>query len=141
MPLGRSSAIETLPGSRVGHFTSPSHLPCMSDIAVHDASPVASTVRLAAQGDEASFTRLVAEHRVAMARVAFVICGDPDVTRDAVQAAWSIAWRRLPSLRNPDQIRPWLVAIAANEARRTVRGQRGPAGGPNPAPPGPGGTA
>jgi RNA polymerase sigma-70 factor, ECF subfamily len=96
----------------------------MSDIAVHDASPVASTVRLAAEGDEASFTRLVTEHRVAMARVAFVICGDPEVTRDAVQAAWSIAWRRLPSLRDPDQVRPWLIAIAANEARQMVRAQR-----------------
>ena len=108
----------------MGHFTSLPHLPCMSDIAVHDASPVASTVRLAAQGDEASFTRLVTEHRVAMARVAFVICGDPEVTRDAVQAAWSIAWRRLPSLRDPDQIGSWLVAIAANEARQIVREQR-----------------
>jgi RNA polymerase sigma-70 factor (ECF subfamily) len=96
----------------------------MSDIAVHDAPLVVSTVRLAAQGDEASFTRLVAEHRVAMARVAFVICGDPEVTQDAVQAAWSIAWRRLPSLRDPEQVRPWLIAIAANEARQMMRAQR-----------------
>ena len=53
-----------------------------------------------------------------MARVAFVICGDPEATRDAVQTAWSIAWRRLHSLRDPDQVHPWLIAIAANEARR-----------------------
>ena len=26
-----------------------------------------------------------------MARVAFVICGDPEATSDAVQSAWSIA--------------------------------------------------
>ena len=59
-----------------------------------------------------------------MARVAFVICGDPEATRDAVQAAWSIAWRRLHTLRDPDQVRPWLIAIAANEARQIVRAQR-----------------
>jgi RNA polymerase sigma factor (sigma-70 family) len=96
----------------------------MTDIAVRDASAVGSTVRLAAQGDEAAFTRLVSEHRVAMSRVAFVICGDPETTRDAVQAAWSIAWRRLHTLRDPGQVRAWLIAIAANEARQAVRAQR-----------------
>lgn len=59
-----------------------------------------------------------------MSRVAFVICGDPDVTRDAVQSAWSIAWRRLATLRDHTQVRAWLVAIAANEARQAVRRQR-----------------
>ena len=91
---------------------------------MRDAPALATTVRLAAQGDEAAFTRLVAEHRGAMARVAFVICGDPEATRDAVQTAWSIAWRRLRTLRDPDQVRSWLIAIAANEARQTIRGQR-----------------
>ncbi len=108
----------------MGHLPTPRHLPHMTDIAVQDAPVVASTVRLAAKGDEAAFTRLVAEHRTAMARVAFVICGDPEATRDAVQSAWSIAWRRLPTLRDPDQVRPWLIAIAANEARQAIRAQR-----------------
>jgi RNA polymerase sigma-70 factor (ECF subfamily) len=59
-----------------------------------------------------------------MARVAYVICGDADATRDAVQSAWTIAWRRMNSLRDPLQVRPWLVAIAANEARQIVRRRR-----------------
>ncbi len=96
----------------------------MTGIAVQDATVLATTVRLAAQGDEAAFTRLVSEHREAMARVAFVICGDPEATRDAVQTAWSIAWRRLNTLRDPELVRPWLIAIAANEARQVIRGQR-----------------
>ena len=96
----------------------------MMDVAVHDAPALDTTVRLAAQGDEAAFTRLVSEHRAAMARVAFVICGDPEATRDAVQAAWTIAWRRLHTLRDPGQVRSWLIAIAANEARQAIRGQR-----------------
>ena len=91
---------------------------------MQDAPVLATTVRLAAQGDEAAFTRLVSEHRAAMARVAFVICGDPEATRDAVQTAWSIAWRRLHTLRDPEQVRPWLIAIAANEARQVIRAQR-----------------
>ena len=108
----------------MGHLGRQRHLPLMTGLVVQDAPRMASTVRLAAEGDEAAFTRLVTEHRESMARVAFVICGDAEVTRDAVQSAWSIAWRRLPTLRDPDQVRPWLVAIAANEARQLVRAQR-----------------
>jgi RNA polymerase sigma-70 factor (ECF subfamily) len=55
-----------------------------------------------------------------MARVAFVVCGDVETSRDAVQTAWTIAWRRIGSLRDPARIRPWLVAIAANEARKAA---------------------
>lgn len=91
---------------------------------MQDAPVLASVVRLAAQGDEAAFTRLVSQHRAAMASVAFVICGDPEATRDAVQTAWSIAWRRLHTLRDPDQVRSWLIAIAANEARQLMRARQ-----------------
>ena len=59
-----------------------------------------------------------------MARVAFVICGDADVTRDAVQAAWAIAWRRLRDVKDPSRVRAWLVAIAANETRQVIRRRR-----------------
>lgn len=96
----------------------------MSDMAVQEALAIAATVRSAATGDEIAFTRLVAEHHASMARVAFVISGDREVARDAVQAAWLIAWRRMHSLRDPTQVRAWLVAIAANEARQAIRRAR-----------------
>jgi RNA polymerase sigma factor (sigma-70 family) len=41
-----------------------------------------------------------------------------------VQAAWPIVWRRLGSLRDPDRLRPWLISIAANEARQALRRER-----------------
>jgi RNA polymerase sigma-70 factor (ECF subfamily) len=96
----------------------------MTDIAVQNVPAVESIVRLAAGGDQAAFAELVAEHHAAMARVAYVIVGDVEAARDAVQSAWSIAWRRLSSLRQPEQVRSWLVAIAANEARQHLRRQR-----------------
>ncbi len=96
----------------------------MTDIAVQDASVVATTVRLAADGDEVAFARLVSEHHPAMARVAYVIVGDAELARDVVETAWSIAWRRLHTLRDPDHVRAWLVAIAANEARHAARRER-----------------
>ena len=88
---------------------------------MQDVPAIDATVRLAAGGDEAAFAALVAEHHASMARVAYVICGDAEAARDAVQAAWAIAWRRLSSLRQPEQVRAWLAAIAANEARPAVR--------------------
>ncbi len=96
----------------------------MTKSLVGEAVRIEATVRSAATGDEIAFARLVAEHHASMARVAYVICGDADVTRDAVQSAWAIAWRRMGSLRDPAQVRAWLVAIAANEARQAVRRRR-----------------
>ena len=93
----------------------------MTEIVVGDANAIESTVRSAATGDEVAFARLVAAHHAPMARVAFVICGDAEVTRDAVQSAWAIAWRRIGTLREPSQVRAWLIAIAANEARQAIR--------------------
>ena len=91
----------------------------MQDVTAADA-----TVQLAATGDEAAFARLVTQHHASMARVAFVICGDPELTRDAVQAAWTVAWRRLRDVKDPAKVRAWLVAVAANEARQAIRRQR-----------------
>ena len=72
-------------------------------------------------GDEAAFTELVARHHRDLQRVAYVICRDPALAEDAAQAAWAIAWRRLSDVRDPSQVRGWLVAVAANEARRIMR--------------------
>ncbi len=95
----------------------------MTDLAITDTTAL-DTVRLAASGDQAAFGRLIAEHHPTMARVAYAITGDREDAADAVQVAWSTAWRRLGSLRDPAQVRSWLVAIAANEARQIVRRQR-----------------
>jgi RNA polymerase sigma factor (sigma-70 family) len=108
----------------MGHLGSRRHLPCMSDTTVMDGALVETTVRSAARGDEAAFARLVAQHHASMVRVAWVIADEPDVALDAVQSAWSIAWRELHRLREPERVGTWLVAIAANEARAAMRRQR-----------------
>jgi RNA polymerase sigma-70 factor (ECF subfamily) len=93
----------------------------MTDLVLPDRSANERTVELAAAGDAAAFSRLVTEHHATMARVAYVIVGDVGVAEDAVQSAWATAWRRLSTLRDPVHVRAWLVAIAANEARQTLR--------------------
>jgi RNA polymerase sigma-70 factor, ECF subfamily len=100
------------------------HLTPMTGLAAEEGRIGDAVVRRAMTGDREAFTRLVATYDEAMAKVAYVVCGDPDVARDAVQSAWAIAWRRMSSLRDPGQVRAWLVSIAANEARQSVRRRR-----------------
>src|SRR6476646_4629448 len=84
----------------------------------------ASTVADAAAGDTNAFASIVRAHHDDMARVCYLICGDQDMAQDAVQTAWPLAWRKLGTLRDPDRLRPWLISVAANEARRLVRARR-----------------
>jgi RNA polymerase sigma factor (sigma-70 family) len=85
----------------------------------------AQVVADAVAGDTMAFSRIVHAHHDDMVRVCKVITGDVELAQDAAQAAWPLAWRKLGTLREPERLRPWLVTIAANEARRMLRAQRG----------------
>lgn len=85
---------------------------------------VQAALPLAAAGDEVAFTRIVGAYHDDMCRVAYVICHDTELAHDAVQQAWTIVWRRLSELREPERLKSWLVAIAANEARQVMRRTR-----------------
>jgi RNA polymerase sigma factor (sigma-70 family) len=86
-----------------------------------DSAAIATVVERAVAGDEVAFAQIVAAYHLDLVRVAYVVCGDQALAEDAAQASWWIAWRKLGSLRDPDRLRPWLVAIAANEARKAVK--------------------
>jgi RNA polymerase sigma-70 factor (ECF subfamily) len=93
----------------------------MSGLA-QDAAALDSSVAMAAAGDTIAFARLVDAYYAETMRVAFVVAGgDREVAEDAVQSAWSIAWQKLGSLRDPARLRPWLFAVTANEARQIAR--------------------
>src|SRR6202035_1446928 len=49
---------------------------------------------------------------------------DRDAAADCVQDAFCTAAVQLPKLRDPDRLRPWLYAIARNEALRCIRQRR-----------------
>lgn len=85
---------------------------------------VGDLVSAAAKGDESAFTELVGRHHRDLLRVAYVICRDAALAEDSAQATWVIAWRRIGDVRDPAQVRAWLVAVAANEARRIMRSRR-----------------
>lgn len=78
----------------------------------------------ATAGDEFAFRRIIAAHHDDMRRVCLAISGDHAITEEAVQAAWLVAWKKLAKVRSPDQLRPWLVSVAVNEAKHLLRSRR-----------------
>ena len=87
-------------------------------------SDQSATVARAASGDPLAFAEIVAQFHDDLSRIGFAISGDVEIGRDAAQAAWETAWRRLPTLRDQTKLRSWLLVIAANEARRMSRRRR-----------------
>jgi RNA polymerase sigma factor (sigma-70 family) len=77
----------------------------------------------AASGDEVAFRSIVAAHHDDMRRVAAYVAGDHTIAEEATQAAWLIAWNKIGSVRDEASLRPWLVSVAANEAKRVLRQQ------------------
>jgi RNA polymerase sigma factor (sigma-70 family) len=78
----------------------------------------------AAAGDEAAFRSLVAAYQEDLYSICVLICRDRPMAEEAVQSAWSIAWRKLGTVRDPARLRPWLVSVAVNEAKQLLRKDR-----------------
>ena len=90
-------------------------------LAQHDAGDLIAS---AAAGDEFAFRSIIAAHHDDMRRVCMYIAGDRAIADEATQAAWVIAWKRIGSVREPARLRPWLMAVAVNEAKQLLRKRR-----------------
>jgi RNA polymerase sigma-70 factor (ECF subfamily) len=75
----------------------------------------------AQRGDARAFEELVSPHRELVFRVAYLITRNPSDAEDATQDALVKAWRGLGRFRAGAPLRPWLLRIAANEARNRSR--------------------
>jgi RNA polymerase sigma-70 factor (ECF subfamily) len=53
--------------------------------------------------------------------LAVAMLGDRGLAEDAVQEAALTAWRKLPALRDRSALRPWFLAIVANQCRSLRR--------------------
>jgi RNA polymerase sigma factor (sigma-70 family) len=82
---------------------------------------VARVLASAAGGDEIAFARIVEAHDDAMYRVCVAVSRDHAIASDGVQAAWTIAWRKLGTVRDPERLRPWLVTVAVNETKALLK--------------------
>jgi len=84
--------------------------------------PAPTTMIAAAKdGDDVAFETLIRPLLEPGYRLAGGMLQDHQGAEDAVQEAALKAWRRLRQLRDESQIRPWFLAIVANECRSARR--------------------
>ena len=88
------------------------------------SAAAAAELSAAAGGDRDALAAIVDAYHGDMVRVAHVICGDVEITADAVQSAWLKIATSLGSVREPSRLRAWLCSVAANEARQARRRRR-----------------
>ena len=75
----------------------------------------------AQRGDEDAYAALVRAHQELAFRTAVLITQDAAEAEEAAQDAFVKAWRALGRFRTGSPLRPWLLAIVANEARNRRR--------------------
>jgi len=88
---------------------------------VHRSDDDAALVERARAGDAAAFARIVERHQATAFRVAWVLCGNAADAEEATQDAFVKAHGALGRFRTGAPLRPWLLTIAANEARNRRR--------------------
>jgi RNA polymerase sigma-70 factor, ECF subfamily len=87
----------------------------------------AELIRRARARDTTAYAALVRAHQEVAFRTAMLICGDAHDAEEAAQDGFLKAYRALGRFRAGEPLRPWLLAIVANEARnrRRAAGRRG----------------
>lgn len=78
-------------------------------------------IEQARRGDQAAWSTLVTQHQEAVFRLTYLLLGDPDEANDAAQDAFIRAFQALDRFDSDRALRPWLLSIAANQARNRRR--------------------
>jgi RNA polymerase sigma factor (sigma-70 family) len=84
----------------------------------------ADLARAAATGDRSAFAMIYDRYADRLHDFCVGMLRDRDAAADCVQDVFCAAATQLPKLREPDRLRPWLYAIARNEALRCIRERR-----------------
>src|SRR6266849_4236887 len=80
-------------------------------------------VSRAKNGDRSAFDQLVGPLVEPAFRLAYGMLHDRNAAEDAVQEAAIRSWRKLNNLRPGTEMRPWFLAIVANQCRTIARGR------------------
>jgi RNA polymerase sigma-70 factor (ECF subfamily) len=78
-------------------------------------------VSRAKAGDRSAFDELVGPLVDQAFRLAFGMLHDREAAEDAVQEAAVRSWKKLVNLKSGTEMRPWFLAIVANQCRTVVR--------------------
>ena len=81
----------------------------------------ADRLRRASAGDSRAFAELLEPVLDPAFRLAMTMLKDRTAAEDAVQEAALKSWRKLSRFRSGSELRPWFLAIVANECRTTRR--------------------
>jgi len=81
----------------------------------------ADLVRHARLGDQAAWEALVRQHQEPVFRLAYLFLGDADEAEDVAQESFVRAYLALDRFDTSRSLRPWLLSIAANQARNRRR--------------------
>jgi len=87
-------------------------------MAVKNATDLVSRAKA---GDRPAFDELVGPLVDQAFRLAFGMLHDRESAEDAVQEAALRSWRKLGNLRPGTEMRPWFLAIVANQCRAVAR--------------------
>jgi RNA polymerase sigma-70 factor (ECF subfamily) len=83
----------------------------------------ADLVSRAKEGDRAAFDELIGPLVDQGFRLAYGMLHDRGAAEDAVQEAAVRSWRKLGNVRPGSEMRPWFLAIVANQCRTVTRGR------------------
>ncbi|TWU06313.1 RNA polymerase sigma factor [Stieleria varia] len=78
-------------------------------------------VRDAAQGNHEAFETLVNRHAGMVTGVAYSVCGDFSLSEDIGQEVFVEAWKKLSTIRDPENFAGWICTIARRRAIDAVR--------------------
>lgn len=80
-----------------------------------------TVVARAQDGDTAAFEQLVWTYEGELFRLGYRMLGDRGDAQDAVQDAFVLAWRRLPSLLDPQAFRAWIYQLMTRRCLNVLR--------------------
>jgi len=86
-----------------------------------EQSSDAELVMASLGGDREAFGQIVERYQRLLCSLAYAAVGNLSESEDIAQEAFITAWQKLPDLKEPDKLRPWLCGILrfkASHARR-----------------------
>jgi RNA polymerase sigma-70 factor (ECF subfamily) len=85
-----------------------------------------TVIRRCQTGDREAFRWIVEQYGEVLRGTAHLLTRDTGLSEDIVQETLIKAWTHLPSLRNPANLKAWLVRILVNEVRQAHRKKQVP---------------
>jgi RNA polymerase sigma-70 factor (ECF subfamily) len=81
----------------------------------------AALIQRCANGEEAAYAELIAEHQRMVIQLAYNLLGDRDEARDLSQDVFLRVFRTIHRFRGQSSLKTWIYRIAVNQARNRRR--------------------